>query len=604
MIHDRMRDAQKGQGLPGLEATYNRLVCMLDQILPHPARSDDKLASLLLLAADTLQQEAPHGKQAIDDLFSLCASFRSEQYGRDPDKKFTDHKNRWLPIAIMGEKWSEVVQSLFGFILHPCCQNFDYIILRPGGKGNQAEIEVELRPEVSHIDQERYEKFERLVKNPHGVRSVYHVDEGKLVFPEHTRIYEDCAQINVLSGGMPSWVESLSSWNAIQGVTVRFPVRDIHLPELGDIVAASVIVPCCPVAWRSSVPTSQARAMSALRSWLDVGSSPFYFLLTKALDEWIPLLDTFVGEIVKARFGGETLDNQDLLDDDVLGYRLQRRLGIGPSQIVRADCEFDYFRNHVCISADSPESEDICIRSGLLLPDGDGIGGIMAARIGDARYVISVLRSACSVCESALDKIRKSSMLPGEPAGRAAVSGGVFQSLLSKQLTANKFERTPVHSSSQLAELIVEVLLKGLQNNLMVAEYEVEERQSRHEKKWSWLSHRMEEDTDLTLPIRHLVKTVTKSQKENQRVVALSALLYLWDHYDIVSDDVEHGLLDDRFALAEAIRKLEKHEKTDTTSVSAWALKVQSAADAELGSYIQKRIRMELNVYLAELEGI
>jgi hypothetical protein len=195
-------------------------------------------------------------------------------------------------------------------------------------------------------------------------------------------------------------------------------------------------------------------------------------------------------------------------------------------------------------------------------------------------------------------------MLAGEPVGPGGSSGGVIQSLLSKQLASNKFERTPVHSSAQLAELIVEVLLKGLRNSLMVAQYEVEERQSRHEKKWSWLSHRLGEESDLTLPVRYLVKTVTKSQKESQRLVALSALLYLWDHYDIVSDDVEHGLLDDRFALAEAIRKLEKHEKTDTSIVSTWALQVQAAADAELSSYLQERIRMELSTYQAELEGL
>jgi hypothetical protein len=288
---------------PGLSSRYNRFLNNLDVALPRRSRKNDRGAQLLDNTLKQLKEVSPEVAVKLGVFLDRCDGFRRSQFWIDEDYQNRHSAACWFPVVLLGKGWPEAVSSLLQFSPPKELGAARRIVIEPAAAGEDAIIKVDLRGEVRGVSEAGYDRFVKLVRNRFvEVESTFDPDEERLYLTGGRALKDLKSSFgesdHPTGGGVPGWLSVLLELNAVDRVTFTYRLSNREILEISDVVRSLVVIPSCPVEWRSE-PSACSDALLSIRDDLRVGNEdPIHVVLTTVEHEWFPIINEHVKGIL------------------------------------------------------------------------------------------------------------------------------------------------------------------------------------------------------------------------------------------------------------------------------------------------------------------
>ncbi|MDP3480944.1 MAG: hypothetical protein Q8R88_14325 [Desulfoprunum sp.] len=532
--------------LQGFSVEFNRFMVLLDSLLPKPTHKDDPFASIILnsLNENHFSEVNPEVRDNVSFLMDVCSSFRAQQYFKNPNNKFKDTENIWLPIVLMGVSWNAAVSDLLSVKLPARLHSIEMIRMTPGNSKSKGSFTIELHPVLSQMDSCRYDQFKNYVKVQFGLSTTYSVESEDLeIIGNRLLSSEDNEDAQyLLMGRLPNWIEFLLENHYIKKIEITYPIRSSVAISTQSTISALVVIPEFPARWRDLPVEDQ---LSEIESLLGIrGNVPYYISLLSPSPEYYPIIDLYISRLLRqsrimfSRVKEKT--NRSIED-----FLLARYVSFPPDADLRPGSDY---KNLESFFEKTGADELLHPKKNLVISIGH-FHHTLIRKIGDLNYldiIIHMMRLIWKECRQEIESIKLSDDTPKQTK---------MYKIINKKSDSGDVRRIQATSSLSWATLSISLVEKNLNMLNSLLKNSLKSDAYMYNKKLDFLSD-LENDSinSFNLLYRNIVKNALTSNDLKSRIESFAAILYLLDSKDVIEDSMEDiGYLDDHYVAAKLI---------------------------------------------------
>lgn len=567
---------------PGLSADVNRYLASLDKLLPRRSRKGDRAAQLLDSALnESAAAHAPVG-EALSSFLQECENFHRMRFWADPDFRNHDDGNCWLPLVLVGHAWAECLCEIMRISLPDSIGRARRIVLKPIGKAASHTVRAVLRKSIPGVTEAAYNRFVSQVK-PVAPRleTVYDPDTSVLDVKQgldvEVRLDEAHSALVPVNGGMPVWLGALLDLNAVEELTLCYPLVTRDVPTVAECVSMVLILPDCPVEWRSKEKFPERDALALITEALGQGfDEPFHLYVTAVETEWLPLVDAFVARATatspacKPEVGTE--------QSDLLVRHLGRLLTLHPALDMRADGEYPHLIGAFAAVTNQPNV--LVPAASIAALPADAAASILK-RLDDVRYVTAWARHFQARARAAIDALvaaapvsaKHSAPLPRGVSGEFLVRVNASVRDFASCILAAIDNSLDVLIANETH--VLEARSTQLRNQRMCIDFTADATEG-HDGG----------EADALKEIARLSLTLPATR---DRARALAALIYSLTEHDVLKDSEPYGRIDDGLVIA-SLLTTEDMAHDPSPAALAWVRSLRGRIDGMAARPVQDQI--------------
>lgn len=585
----------------GLSADFNRYLAHLDALLPRRCRSDDGGAAFLHSALCDLPDPPTPARQHLEQFLAECDDFRRRQFWVDSGRENHHTGSCWLPLLILGKEWRDCASHLLGIELGTDLSELsaaERILYKPVLDRGPFKLQVALKDSIRNVSEDTYERFVNRVKSRFTeLETTYDASEKVLTIRKGrmlTQVFETAGDIDYPPNGrLPQWLSALLDFSGVASVTLEYPLVKRDVPSLSEAVRAALIIPSCPLPWRSRDTFQAAAELGTIAESLEVGRAGAFHVILTAGDEWYPLLDGFVHRVIGAGEAPAACDSQP--DEEQRKFRrqqLSRAMTLHPKLELRIDSDFQWLRTAF---QQSGNSDAVQTPDSSLSAEPAAIPVSLLTRLDDCEYVTGWARHFEQRARAALQSIKADALTTAIPSTKA--SRALPQEYVIKvNATARGF-----------ACHVLESLAKSLKTLADVEEQLLQTKAWRTQIQNLWEGGgRPLRDADPTIAnpdaFAYVMQQAVQASDPLRRAKALATVIYVLVDEDAVSDSESHGHIDDFFAISAFILEPPSNDGP-SEPVCKWAKDLHARIDGLISRGEQRRVSLRLDEMTKKVAG-
>lgn len=645
--------------LIGLPDHYNRAAIVLGKALPKPILSEDPLAQLLYTLDTAGNNFLAEARDPLHRFVRASENLVASDFGPVASLAGTSLKDLWLPVLLLGNRWSVYVESLLGIpaTSWKYLSHVQAVVLSPITRREKPKLSVRLYRELIGIRKELYKDFESNIKNPYELRTAYDRQKERVEFlDEASRVIDagaDDAE-RFLNGDYPAWLTLLLKWDAVERIDIA--CQREQGTNIRNQIASIVAIPECPPGISSS-PLEASVFLDDCFTWLGLpgtrSSIPpsVFVLLTSAGEEWYHLLDVYCERNKKfycedcglEQISGLRSDESNTILNSLLLLLIERRLGLPADSDLRPENEFSTIPLLFDFGLETGKGN---LKPRFAVSPKSNILELLEQRIGCISFLIALANTLIAKCDCLLnvthyfaasvdntegqgpanDKVtsddtnisssdREKSQSPsfwdvqdkliallGASNSSKVASEGILNQARTTDVAVLESAKT-LEILSLLTTSLFRVQLSAFARDLDIAVETMSMLASRtgyFPKGKDFHSLEIaDKDDDLFRSVRHLLHLTINGGSPDQRSLALAAVLYVLDPDDVVPGEGSNGISDDEYCTASTLLQLEEGGVQIPEEISEWAFNCKANIDRRLNSEKQRQVHKLLESYLA-----